>query len=99
MPKNGSQIFRNLEEIFLHKTPFLCKPTVFAHQKHLCGFAKAPLLPPENTAFTIPYTMFLETKNGAFGEQERCFYKTKVLLWFCKVRIPLKHKRLRQSSY
>ncbi len=95
MPKNGSQIFSNLEEIFLHKMPFLCKPTFFAHPKHLCGFAKAPLLPSENTAFTIPYTMFLESKNGAFGVQERCFYKTKVPLWFCKACIPLKYKWFR----
>ncbi len=78
----------------MHKTDLLCKLAVFAHPKELCGFAKAPLLHAENTAFTIPYTMFLESKNGAFGMQERCFYKTKVPLSFCKVCTLLKYKRL-----
>ena len=59
---------------------------ILAERKDNSCVAKAPFLHRKSSAFGIPYTMFLETKNGTLGVQERCFWKTAQLLLVCKSR-------------
>ena len=61
------------------------KSMIFTERKDCSCVAKAPFLHPKNSAFGIPYTMFLETKNGTLGVQERCFWKTAQLLSLCRI--------------
>ena len=70
-----------LAQVFVYQ-----KSITFAKRKDSSCVAKAPFLYPESSAFGIPYTMFLETKNGTLAVQKRHFWKTAQLIPVCKSR-------------